>query len=78
MRRIDESSRTPPWKQIAEVLRKEVTAGRYGPDDRLPSVASLASEWQVNRKTANKALAQLKEEGLIEVEPGVGYFTRGG
>ena len=79
MRSVDRSSRTPPWKQIADVLRAEVTEGRYGPDDRLPSVAEIAAAWEVNRKTANKALMQLAGEGLIEVEEGMGYYvTRGG
>lgn len=78
MREIDRSLRTPPWQQIAAVLREEVTAGRYGPDDRLPSVGELAQAWGVNRKTANKALAALADEGLIEVEPGVGYYVKPG
>lgn len=76
MRRINPDSRTPPWRQIADVLRAEIEAGQYGPDDRLPSVAGLAAEWGVNRKTANKALAHLAGEGLIEVEPGMGYYIR--
>lgn len=78
MRRIDEHSRTPPWRQIADVLREEVTQGQYGPDDRLPSVGDLARMWSVNRKTANKALQALRDEGLIEVEPGMGYYVTGG
>lgn len=78
MRRINPDSRTPPWRQIADVLRAAIVAGLYGPDDRLPSVASLAAEWGVNRKTANKALQALAEEGLIEVEPGMGYYIRPG
>ena len=76
MRRIDDKSRTPPWKQIAEVLRAEIAAGQYGPDDRLPSVGDLAVMWSVNRKTANKALVALKNEGLTEVEPGRGYYVK--
>jgi len=74
MRSVDRSSRTPPWRQIADALRGEVT--RYGPDDRLPSVAEVAQAWGVNRKTANKALRALADEGLIEVEPGMGYYVR--
>jgi GntR family transcriptional regulator, phosphonate transport system regulatory protein len=76
MRSVDRSSRTPPWQQIAEVLRAEITQGQYGPDDRLPSVAEIAAAWSVNRKTANKALLTLAAEGLIEVEPGMGYYVR--
>ena len=74
MRSVDRSSRTPPWRQIADVLRGEIT--QYGPDDRLPSVTEVAQAWGVNRKTANKALRALADEGLIEVEPGMGYYVR--
>ena len=76
--RINKGNHTPPWRQIADVLRAEITAGDYGPDDRLPSVAGLAAEWGVNRKTANKALLHLAEEQLIEVEPGMGYYLKRG
>lgn len=76
MRRVDDTRRVPPWKQIADVLRADVAAGRFGPDDRLPSVSRLAICWGVNRKTANKALHALAEEGLIEVEPGMGYYVK--
>lgn len=76
MRSIDKGSRTPPWRQIADALRAEVTAGDYGPDDRLPSVSEIAALWDVNRKTANKVLKGLADEGLIEVEPGMGYYVR--
>jgi DNA-binding GntR family transcriptional regulator len=76
MREIDHSLRMPPSRQIAAALRAELAEGRYGADDRLPSVAELAATWGVNRKTANKALQLLADEGLIEVEEGVGYYIR--
>lgn len=76
MREIDRSSRTPPWQQIAADLREEIAAGRYGPDDPLPSIKSLVQRYDVNRKTANKALASLADEGLVEVEPGMGFYVR--
>ena len=80
MRQIDRASRVPPWQQIAGVLRAEILAGAYSPDGPpLPSVARLSQEWDVARRTANKALKALADEHLIEVERGMGYYvTRGG
>ena len=77
MRKIDRASRVPPWQQIAGELRAEAAAGKYSPDGpALPSVTALSQEWDVARRTANKALKQLAAEGLIEVEPGMGYYAR--
>jgi GntR family phosphonate transport system transcriptional regulator len=76
MREIDRASRTPPWQQIAAALRAEIKAGRYGPDDPLPSIGRLVQLWGVNRKTAHKALASLVADGLVEVEPGMGFYVR--
>lgn len=61
------------------MLRAEIEAGRYSPDGpALPSVARLSQEWDVARRTANKALMALAAEGLIEVENGMGYYVRRG
>ena len=76
MREIDRASRTPPWRQIAAALRDEIAAGRYGPNDPLPSIGRLVQQWGVNRKTAHKALTSLADEGLIEPEAGMGFYVR--
>ena len=76
VRSIDRESRTPPWQQIAAHLQADIAAGKFGPDDPLPSIISLTQEFGVNRKTAHKALQYLAEQGLIEVEPGMGYYVR--
>jgi len=77
VRQIDRASRVPPWQQIAAVLCAEIKTGRYSADDpALPSVARLSQEWDVARRTANKALRALADEGLIEVEAGMGYYVR--
>lgn len=77
MRKIDRASRVPPWQQIANVLRAEIEDGKYSPDGpALPSVTRLSQEWDVARRTANRALQELAKEGLIEAVPGLGYFAR--
>lgn len=76
MREIDRSLRTPPWQQIAAHLEADIRAGRYGPDDRLPSIKTLIQEFDVNRKTAHKALSSLVAAGLAEVEPGMGFYVK--
>lgn len=75
MRKATGDPRTPPWRQIAADLRGRLRAGEWGTSGQLPSIMDIAAQWGVNRKTVIKALTQLKDEGLIEVEPGIGYFA---
>lgn len=76
MRQIVRGSRVRPSEQIAAHLRQEIAAGMYHPDGpSLPSVRRLTEEWGVARKTANRALKELADEGLIEMVPGLGYFA---
>lgn len=74
VREINRSLRMPPWQQIAADLEADIEAGRYGPDDRLPSAPTLVQIYGVNKKTAAKALQHLRDQGLVEYERGVGYY----
>lgn len=61
-----------PYAQIAQHYRDEIHAGRIRPGDRLPSARDIASEFGVSRATADKAVAALRSEGLVEARIGVG------
>jgi DNA-binding GntR family transcriptional regulator len=67
--------RTPPSRQIAADIRAKIEHGELAPGDTLPSIVALASQYQVATKTAQKAIAILKREGLVESEPGYGTFV---
>ncbi len=58
------------YETIAEALRKDIRAGRLEPGDQLPTVAELAVANTVAVGTAHRAMALLKDEGLIEVARG--------
>ncbi|MEK9524519.1 TetR/AcrR family transcriptional regulator C-terminal domain-containing protein [Streptomyces sp. NPDC087908] len=62
----------PPYLAIAAELRRRVRLGELGPGDRLPSTRAITREWGVAMATATKALAVLRQEGLVRAEPGVG------
>ncbi|MFJ4869614.1 TetR/AcrR family transcriptional regulator C-terminal domain-containing protein [Streptomyces sp. NPDC088757] len=63
---------TPPYRAIAAELRRRIRAGELSPGDRVPSTRSITREWGVAMATATKALAVLRQEGLVRPEPGVG------
>jgi DNA-binding GntR family transcriptional regulator len=75
VREIDRTARTPPWQQIAADLETDLAAGKWGPHDRLPSIAMLVQVYGVDKKTVAKAFKHLAGRGLIEVEPGVGHYV---
>ena len=62
----------PPYLAIAAELRSRIRSGALAPGDRVPSTRAITREWGVAMATATKALAVLRQEGLVRPEPGVG------
>ncbi|MGW2931783.1 winged helix-turn-helix domain-containing protein [Streptomyces sp. NPDC001156] len=65
----------PHWPQLAKEIRRRISAGTYGPGERLPGTVALAVEFDVSQSTASRALASLRGEGLVYVVSGRGYFV---
>ena len=55
----------PIWVQLSEQLSAQITAGVYGPGERLPSVREFAAKAGVNPNTMQRALADLESQGLL-------------
>ncbi|MEU8402716.1 GntR family transcriptional regulator [Nonomuraea sp. NPDC048892] len=62
---IDYSSGVPVYRQVANAIRDDITAGRYRPGAWLPSESQLAQMYEVGRDTVREALAYLRAEGRI-------------
>ncbi|QOL79628.1 phosphonate metabolism transcriptional regulator PhnF [Pseudooceanicola spongiae] len=67
--------KTPLWQSIAEALTADISSGRYGPGDRLPTEAELSARFGVNRHTVRRGLATLAEGGLTHARRGAGVFV---
>lgn len=61
--------------KIYDELYEQIQNGTYEPGSQLPSEATLASSMNVSRMTLRKALAFLREDGLLKDVPGVGHFV---
>jgi len=74
----DERPRTPelPARRVELALRARIAAGEWQPGDRLPSVADLATEYEVARNTVIKSLRRIASDGLIEIVPNWGTFRK--
>jgi DNA-binding GntR family transcriptional regulator len=60
----------PPVQQIAEYYRREIRTGTRSVGDELPANRKMAEEWKVSTATALRAVALLREEGIVETRPG--------
>ncbi|GII94176.1 GntR family transcriptional regulator [Sinosporangium siamense] len=58
-----------PYRRIAADLRRRIRAGELAPGDKTPSTRAIARDFGVALATAVRALAVLKEEGLVEARP---------
>jgi len=59
-------------ESIAESLRAQILAGKYGPGERLPSERELSERLAVNRSSVREALKKLEQLGMIAIRPGGG------
>ncbi len=64
------------WRQIEDMLAREITEGHIEPGARLATEFALAARFNVNRHTVRRALASLQERGLLRIEQGRGIFVR--
>ncbi len=70
---IDRAGGPPPWMQLRDILRGRITSGELA--GRLPSERALGQQYEVAIGTVRKAVAALREEGLVYTEHGWGTFT---
>ncbi|GHB14173.1 aminotransferase-like domain-containing protein [Salinicola rhizosphaerae] len=63
------------YEKLADHLRERIQAGYYRPEDRLPSVRSLAKAHGVSLSTVQQAYHQLEDAQLILARPKSGYFV---
>lgn len=63
------------WNDIAKGLLSDIREGRLEVGARVPSIADLAEKHQVARKTAQKAIAHLRELGVVTSRPSSGTWV---
>ena len=65
----------PRYQQLKDLIIKRISAGELRPSDRVPSENELVEAMNVSRMTANRALRELTQEGLIQRVHGLGSFV---
>ncbi|WP_324828760.1 GntR family transcriptional regulator [Qipengyuania zhejiangensis] len=68
----------PVYLKLRDMIAAAIIDGRYAEGAMLPSVRALAAEQGANPLTVAKAYQQFQNDGLVEVQRGVGmYVVRG-
>lgn len=61
---------------IADLMRAEITSGRWGEGQRIPSLRTLGESVGASMVAVSKASALLQQEGLLDFQAGRGLFVR--
>lgn len=70
---LNRDSIEPLYAQLAAILRGQIERGEL--TGRVPSVKTLTERYEVAQGTAERALAVLRDEGLIASAMGRGHFV---
>ncbi|EKK3975021.1 GntR family transcriptional regulator [Cronobacter sakazakii] len=66
----------PKYRQIADTLREQISAGVLKPGDALPTESALQAQFGVSRVTVRQALKQLISEQIVESVQGSGTYVK--
>jgi GntR family transcriptional regulator len=72
---VDHDLPVPPYRQLAAILRQLIADGELA--GRLPGERYLAADYGVAVGTVRKAIAVLRDEGLVETVHGWGSYVHG-
>ena len=64
------------WRQISEILRREIETGVYVAGSRIPTEHEMTRRFGVTRHTVRRAVADLEEQGLVRVTHGSGIYVQ--
>ena len=61
-----------PYRQVVYAATKAVVSGELAAGAAFPSVRELSQALKINPNTAQKVVAELIRDGILEVRPGIG------
>ena len=68
------NAKTGKYLVVADTLKREILNGKYESHERFPSEEALARRFGASRPTVERALRELKREGLLQSRAGAGSF----
>lgn len=70
-------TRKPSYSKMTEYVEAMIAAGTYRSGDRLPTLRSLAEQFEINLDTARRGIWHLRDKGLLECRQGDGTYVNG-
>ncbi|MEU3452403.1 winged helix-turn-helix domain-containing protein [Micromonospora sp. NPDC006766] len=61
--------------ELLDDLMSKIKDGTYPPGSQLPSGRALADAYDVSQSTISRAVAKLREQGVLVGRPGRGVFV---
>lgn len=65
----------PIFHQLADQICSDILRGGHAEGDKVPSINELAVFYRINPATANRAVAQLVDKGVLVKQRGIGMFV---
>src|SRR5271165_2267824 len=65
----------PLYLQVKRHILDNIGSGKWGTSTRVPSENDIVKSFGVSRMTANRALRELRDEGIVVRIAGVGSFV---
>lgn len=65
----------PLYQQVKAHILENIGSGKWGASTRVPSENDIVKSFGVSRMTANRALRELRDEGVLVRVAGVGSFV---
>lgn len=64
----------PIYVQIMDYFKYKIIRGELNPNEKIPSVRDVSSVLKVNPNTVQRSFQELKNEGIIYSQRGLGNF----
>lgn len=73
---FDPNDKRPLFERVVDDLRAQIKSGKLKLEERVPPARELAETYGIANMTAQRALRELQNQGLIYGVPGKGSFVR--
>lgn len=75
---MGEQTAQPEFQRVVDDLRAQIASGGLAVGAPIPSTAELKEQHDVSVTVVRRAVAELKEEGLLQGQPGKGVYVQTG